>query len=763
MNNAFCAYREQHDDFATCVGWITSDEVMSCGDDRRLIFWNAVTHEQIKSVDLPSELFVTDLDSLPRASKQKQGEGLLVIGTTDGRFHLLNRAGKLTKSVDAHVGAVLSLRWSPNSGSALATAGEDGHVKIWSSNGMLRSTLDILSTPVHCISWSGSSTHVVYTVGYKLQIKSLSPNSKPINWKAHDGIVLNVAWNNDLIISGGEDCKYKVWDSLGRMLYTSCTHDYPITSLSWSPDGSLFAVGSFNMLKLCDHTGWSCSLDKPTVHSLACIAWSADSSQVVASCGSGSTVFAHVIEKKIEWKSYEIIATGRRCIRVQNVLTNVQEELDFRDNVIKFSMEFGYLIALTASQCYIYRTTNWNTPHIFDLKEQNVTLLLQCDKHFLLVDGNSVSLYLYEGRFLLSVKWLGMRVESLNKSSISLSSDTIAVINANDAKHIHFIDVSTGKELTGNNGGQAYKHKLEITEIAIDCRGTAKERKCAFIDKNADLYLVLVRGLSSSPSMLQTVKLAAMVKCMKWNEDANILAAFQENNKLLIWIYPQVAFIDRELLSASCYEKDSSEFGSKNLQLIGFQDNEITVRRSDGSLVSSAINPFATLLHTYTSQTHWSEALRLCRYSRDKSPESGNVIFAAFAGMALNGRQIELAEEAYSAIDRVEKVFALQHVQTLGSKEAKSAEIALICGNFREAESICLQAGFVLRAILINVQLHKWVRAAQLATKYDTKYLQVVLAHRQRFLERFSRTENNAQLQALFEEVSMCECPFGRH
>lgn len=31
-------------------------------------------------------------------------------------------------------------------------------------------------------------------------------------WKAHDGVVLKVDWNpiNNLIISGGEDCKYRV-------------------------------------------------------------------------------------------------------------------------------------------------------------------------------------------------------------------------------------------------------------------------------------------------------------------------------------------------------------------------------------------------------------------------------------------------------------------------------------------------------------------------------------------------------------------------
>lgn len=31
-------------------------------------------------------------------------------------------------------------------------------------------------------------------------------------WKAHEGLILKVAWNpsNNLIVSGGEDCRYKV-------------------------------------------------------------------------------------------------------------------------------------------------------------------------------------------------------------------------------------------------------------------------------------------------------------------------------------------------------------------------------------------------------------------------------------------------------------------------------------------------------------------------------------------------------------------------
>ena len=47
------------------------------------------------------------------------------------------------------------------------------------------------------------------------------------------------------IISGGEDCRYRVWDAFGRQLFSAAPQDYPITSLSWSPDGQYFAVGMF--------------------------------------------------------------------------------------------------------------------------------------------------------------------------------------------------------------------------------------------------------------------------------------------------------------------------------------------------------------------------------------------------------------------------------------------------------------------------------------------------------------------------------------
>lgn len=47
----------------------------------------------------------------------------------------------------------------------------------------------------------------------------------------------------------------KVWDAVGRPLFASQAFEYPITSLAWAPDGSNFAVGSYNTIRLCDTAG----------------------------------------------------------------------------------------------------------------------------------------------------------------------------------------------------------------------------------------------------------------------------------------------------------------------------------------------------------------------------------------------------------------------------------------------------------------------------------------------------------------------------
>ena len=47
--------------------------------------------------------------------------------------------------------------------------------------------------------------------------------NKALSWKVNEDLVFYVDWNfsNKLIISQGEDKKYKIWEQLGRNLFVS--------------------------------------------------------------------------------------------------------------------------------------------------------------------------------------------------------------------------------------------------------------------------------------------------------------------------------------------------------------------------------------------------------------------------------------------------------------------------------------------------------------------------------------------------------------
>ncbi|KAI4815665.1 hypothetical protein KUCAC02_005802, partial [Chaenocephalus aceratus] len=719
------------------------DELYSCSEDHQILKWNLLTSETNLVVKLPDDIYPIDLHWFPKTvggKKQNQSE-IFVLTSTDGKFHLTSKIGRVEKSVDAHKGAVLAGRWNYD-GTALITAGEDGQIKIWSKSGMLRSTLASQGSPVYSVAWGPDSDRILYTSGRQLVIKPLQPSAKVIQWKAHDGVVLKVDWNsvNDLILSGGEDCKYKVWDSFGRVLYSSSSHDYPVTSLSWAPDGEMFAVGSFNTLRLCDKTGWSYALEKPNTGSVFSLAWSADGTQLAGACGNGHVIFAHVVEQHWEWKNFVITLTKRRTMQVRNVMNDAVDVLEFRDRVIKTSLAYGHLVVATSLQCYVYNSRNWNTPLIFDLKEGTVSLILQAEKHLLLVDGAGLYVFSYEGRLISSPKFPGMRADILNAQGVSLSHDTIGIRDKSDEKVILLFDALSGKAL---GDGKPLTHKLEVVEIALDQSGPSNERKIALIDKNRDLYVTSVRHLGRETKIC---KLGSMVHSMAWNDAANILCGIQDN-QLTVWYYPSVVFTDKELLPKTLLIKDGSEF-SRAPHILSYVGTKVTLRQGDGSLVYSNIPPYPALLHEYSASARWEDALRLCRFAKDQS------LWACLAGMAMAHRELTTAEMAYAAIGELPRVQYINFIKEQPSKESSLAHMLMFSGQVQEAEATLLQAGLIYQAIRVNIDLFNWERALELAVKHKT-HVDTVLAYRGKFLQKFGREETNKRFLQYSEGVEV--------
>ncbi|KAB0356811.1 hypothetical protein FD754_000967 [Muntiacus muntjak] len=674
-----------HQELVSCVGWTTAEELYSCSDDHQIVKWNLLTGETSQIVKLPDDIYPIDLHWFPKSlgvKKQTQAE-IFVLTSSDGKFHLISKLGRVEKSVEAHCGAVLAGRWNYE-GTALVTVGEDGQIKIWSKTGMLRSTLAHQGTPVYSVAWGPDSEKVLYTAGKQLIIKPLQPNAKILQWKAHDGIILKVDWNsvNDLILSAGEDCKYK----------------------------------------------WSYALEKPNTGSIFNIAWSIDGTQIAGACGNGHVIFAHVVEQRWEWKNFQVTLTKRRTMQVRNVLNDAVDLLEFRDRVIKASLNYAHLVVSTSLQCYVFSTKNWNTPLIFDLKEGTVSLILQAERHFLLVDGGGIYLYSYEGRFLSSPKFPGMRTDILNAQTVSLSNDTIAIKDKADEKIIFLFEASTGKPM---GDGKFLSHKNEVLEIALDQKGLTNDRKIAFIDKNRDLYITSVKRFGKEE---QIVKLGTMVHTLAWSDTCNILCGLQDT-RFTVWYYPNTVYVDRDILPKTLYERDASEF-SKNPHIVSFVGNQVTIRRADGSLVHISISPYPAILHEYVSSSKWEDAVRLCRFVKEQTT------WACLAAMAVANRDMTTAEIAYAAIGEIDKVQYINSIKNLPSKESKMAHILMFSGNIQEAETVLLQAGLVYQAIQININLYNWERALELAVKYKT-HVDTVLAYRQKFLETFGKQETN--------------------
>ncbi len=71
-------------------------------------------------------------------------------------------------------------------------------------------------------------------------------------------------------------------------------------------------------------------------------------------------------------------------------------------------------------------------------------------------------------------------------------------------------------------------------------------------------------------------------------------------------------FVDRGLLPRTVIERDASEFG-KSATIAAFHGNTISIRRADGSLVTTAVSPYPSVLFEYALSNRWTEATKLCR------------------------------------------------------------------------------------------------------------------------------------------------------
>ncbi|XP_016944312.2 intraflagellar transport protein 80 homolog [Drosophila suzukii] len=725
----------------SCVDWSSNEEIYFVSDDHQILKWSDVSRDSVEVAKLPDDFVPTDLHWLllgGRSSGGGKGSDNLLICSNDGRFVILNKSARVERSISAHGAAISSGRWSPD-GAGLLTAGEDGVIKIWSRSGMLRSTVVQNDEAIHCARWAPNSTSIVFCQGGHMSIKPLAANSKLIRWRAHDGLVLSLSWSSqsNVIASGGEDFRFKIWDAQGANLFTSAAEEYAITSVAFNPEKDYLLVGTFNLLKLCHSNGWtydSARFSTPIVGSFYNLSWSADGTQVACGTSTGQLIVAYAIEQQIISRNLKATTKSRKSIALKDIATGSQDILDFPQRVVNFGLGYGHLVVATTHQVHIYNEKYINTPIIID--GRNDTRVIEVGKkYFMILDASSIWVYTYTGRLHLNPRYPGSQAQIplLTWRSLSLGLDVLAVRDNSDPTLLHLFDLIPGA--SRQYEPHSLKAKQQLAEIAACRAGTSDDQFVAFIDLNRELFVSGSRNLSGERTD-EIYKIGTQLASIMWASETNILVGVHDSC-YSIWYCPGEGAADPTIIALTTITLDTAEFG-KNITIESFEDAVVTFRCA-GALLPVNVNMYCEVLHRALLEGQWQQALKICRMGQHAS------LWATLAAVATRKHQLQISEEAYSAALQIDKVSYLQHLKTLTPSSAEQmAENSLMLGRNLEAETILLHGKKIEQAVGLALRMHNWRRALEISQKHKAEepdFLPRVLQERIKYLKALQREE----------------------
>jgi intraflagellar transport protein 80 len=688
--------RSQHLELVPAVAFSAGGSaLLTCSDDGSV---KRLDVEDLHGEALVGNLdgFPTDLAVCPVVANDKAGSDVMAVTLSDGSLRLLSGStGREEKRVAAYgAGAAICVAWNED-GTALATGGEDGTVKVWSRAGMLRNTVASAQSPVYCVSW-GRGDALLFSSGKLLTIEQ--KQHKQLQWKAHDGTVLAADWclASNLIVSGGEDCRYRVWDAFGRQLFSSAPLEHVVTSLSWQRSGACFAVGAFGVLKVCDRTGWTLAREElPGCGSLLRLSWSADGTLLAAAGASGAVVVAEVPLRALEWKHVRAQMLDSKQVEVQDALEGKTEVLAFRERILDMSLDGGFLLVHTAApQVHVFEVANLAAPVVVDVPVARSSVLVQGPRCFLA----AWTVFSYEGRRLCSAQQAGLAVSHQQQHS-GLAAQTVALNDAFLAllepshDQIRLVDLAKQKPVA------LIKHKLPLAQVAL-----GEDDLLAFIDSNGDLFVQLT-GRRTHRLPVTTVE------SVRFNAAGALVAACDGGAKLVTFFFPGVVWVDPDLLDETVQIVETPALAGRQPRILAFTDALVQLRDQSGAVTAWPVSRYPALLTELARARKWEDAVRLCRFVEHK------FLWAVLAARALDKGHLDSAEIGLAALNAVAKLNYVLYIKDLPSEKARVAELALFKRDFKAAEQVLLQAHppMLYRAVKLNLRIHRWERARQIA------------------------------------------------
>jgi intraflagellar transport protein 80 len=656
---------------------------------------------------------ITAIDS----TRDPSSPNFVIIGCSDGNLHVCSPNWRVDKTIQAHTGGVTCVRVNPD-GLSIASAGEDGLVKIWGRNGSLRSSLASCGATITSCNWDCTGKYLMFTHGGMVTVRSASFKQDQTQFRAHRRLVTCSDWNKatNEIITGSEDRLARIFDPDGRLLFESLPCDFAVSSIAFIPSAKLCLIGTANRLYLMDNHLRTLSTIPITGACTIC----ASRDQPRALIGGGGTVsLVAAIGKTLVYRDCEVVLESPKKLTVFDLKNGVSEPISFNDTIVDFSLDFNHLIVATATKLQIHKSGSWTGPVIVETKEI-ARVIVQSARMFAFVSASGTQIIGYDGRTITRISDPRVKWDLLSPDSVALSPSVFVVLSPDGRKHVFAFSASTGQSIAA----EPFAHPSEIRCVRTNQAATQAKARFGFVNTNGDLTICrFVAANPRVPPAIEGQKLANFVDDFRWHSTHDAILA-RSGDKLTVWCAPSAVFFTAELLPILRTELRTI-FDAVEIE--SFDGTHAFVTAKDGSSCVVPVAPFLIMLHE-AIETHknWKVVLQICRTVNEQS------LWAVCATAAVQVGEVDAAQEAYAALSLIDRVMFLGKVKKMKSPAARNAMIAILQGRVNEAEEILIQGGCVFRAVKMNVSMGRWDRALAIA-KRSGKFVEVVAAYRTKY------------------------------
>lgn len=673
---------------------------------------------------------ITTVDS----TRDANATNTFIIGCSDGNYHLCSPNWRIEKTIQAHNGGITCIKVNPD-GLSIASAGEDGFVKIWSRNGSLRSTLASCGTAVTSMNWDCTGKYLMFTHGGMITVRSASFKQDQTQFRGHRRLITCSDWNraSNEILTGGEDRIARIFDTDGRMIAESTPLDYAVSSVAFLPTAKLCLIGTANRVYLTDNKLQF--INTVPIPAGAAICASQDQPRAIVA-GNGTATLVAAVGKKIYYRDCEVFADSPKKLTVFDLKNGVSEPLSFSDCIVDFYLNFNNLIVSTATKVQIYKAGQWTTPVIVDIKEPP-RVIAQSQTMFVYVSTSGAQIIGYDGRAISRINDTRVKWDLLSVDMVAVSPATFVCINPDGRKHIFAFSCSTGQMITS----EPLNHPSDIRCIRANQATTLNKSRFGFVNANGDL--TVCRFVTSNPRLppsIEAQKLANFVDEFVWHTSHDIIIA-RNNEKLTVWCCPSAIFFTAELMPMLKTELHLLFDAQELHQFDG--THAFVSAKPDGAFCVVPISPFLIMLHESVEiHRNWKVVLQICRAMNEQ------YLWAVCATSAVQAGEIDSAQEAYAALSLIDRVMFLGKVKKMKSPAARNAMIAILQGRINEAEDILIQGGCIFRAIKMNISVGRWDKALAIAQRTN-KFVEVVCAYRTKFLKDMEMEETDPKFVKL--------------